>query len=459
MMKNQIWKKLLNPARLRTSDRQKENDPRNEFESDFGRIIFSPAIRRMHDKTQVFPLTADDNIHSRLTHSLEVMAIGYTFGLKICENADFVKSTGYDKSELERIICILLKNSCLIHDIGNPPFGHFGEEVIKNYFKEYFYSASNTKNLSIDKERQEDFILFDGNAQGFRILTKLQVLNDPFGLNLTYGTLASFLKYPNYGNIEEKILSKSKRGVFQSEAEYLKTIFVDCGLLVGEDYIRHPLAFLMEAADSICYLIMDIEDGLNKGWYDYDVLERQLSVHSQLKNIFDRLNVKYSSPTDIIKKIVQFRIDVIALMVKDATDLFLAKIDNILEGKYNSELLFERPDAPAHTLKKFCSEFIISNREIVSLEITGHSVLTGLLDYYIKFVFHENKKYRKRALSLISKSIISAVLYETNTFGEEGAFESLSDYNKLQVIVDFITGMTDQFALDHYQKISGQKII
>ena len=181
------WQKLLTNKRLRPSTRVK--DTRSEFESDYGRIIFSPATRRMHSKTQVFPLTDNDNIHSRLTHSLEVMSVGYSLSILFCESRIFQEKTGKSNYEMFREIPIILQNSCLIHDIGNPPYGHFGETVIQEYFKKFFTQGSVPFQLTA--EQQRDFIHFDGNAQGLRVLTKLQSINDIYGLNLTCTTLAA----------------------------------------------------------------------------------------------------------------------------------------------------------------------------------------------------------------------------------------------------------------------------
>lgn len=186
------WSNLLSDERFQVSSRKPtEFDNRNEFESDYGRIIFSPAVRRMHDKTQVFPLTTDDNIHSRLTHSLEVASIAQSLGLNLIKRGIF-KDSNLDELELFRTIPSILSSVSLCHDIGNPPFGHFGEKVIANYFKKFF--EENCDTMSSDEKR--DFTEYDGNAQGFRVLTKLQVLQDDAGLNLTVGTLASYLKYP-----------------------------------------------------------------------------------------------------------------------------------------------------------------------------------------------------------------------------------------------------------------------
>ena len=527
------WRDLLNNNRLRTSTRIKGTDTRNDFESDFGRIIFSSAMRRMHDKTQVFPLTTDDNIHSRLTHSMEVMAIGHSLGIRICEKDDFASIVGSDKINLFREIPVLLKNACLVHDIGNPPFGHFGETVIKEYFKNTFAlekeeaekakkDGKKVKVLNLSPEEQEDFTNFDGNAQGFRVLTKLQILNDAFGLNLTYGTLASYTKYPNYGKIEKNKIAKKKRGVFQSEIQYLEKISDACGLKINNDIVRHPLCFLMEAADSICYLVMDMEDGFNKGWYSFSEIGKHFESDDEIKAKIAKLEKEHRGYGQEITKMVNFRIYLINRLVTLAVDNFIKYLPEISRGEYNKELIKDDEKGLEKLLTNFCVNKIFPNREITSLELTGHSVLTGLLDYYIKFVFHENKDYRNRAQGLISNSILRAAFVETkesifykrleefkdkSQSDNDGKHEyeikykslsssldkwaqlklgsqlsetkeeelrnievelfgivkpnidDLNDYYKLRVIIDFISGMTDQFALNHYQKISGQKII
>jgi len=449
------WDKFLNDNRLRESTRLE--DSRNEFESDYGRVLFSPALRRMHDKTQVFPLTADDNIHSRLTHSMEVMSIGYSLGMDILKNEEFVKSTGYKREELERMIPIILQSACLVHDIGNPPFGHFGETVIKDFFKKLFENdqkLGDDRKYNLEQEEKEDFTLFDGNAQGFRILTKLQVLNDPFGLNLTYATLAAYTKYPNFGKSDESILRKHKRGVFQSEKGYFIKIASDCNLGNDSDCIRHPLAFLMEAADSICYLVMDMEDGFNKKWYKYSGLKNFFSGTDNLAEFFEMLESKYPGDDLEVTRVVKFRIEVIRRLVQLASKKFLDNIDFIYEGNYNKELIFDDESGLAKRFQDFCKKHILPNREILSLEMTGHSVLSGLLKFYTDFLFHDEPKYRKKAQGMLSNSIVRASLLENS----KTDFENLNDYYKLRVIVDYISGMTDQFALNQFQKLSGQKI-
>ena len=199
-----------------------------------------------------------------------------------------------------------MQNACLIHDIGNPPFGHFGETIIKDYFSRMFENDESKFGLS--KLEKEDFTNFDGNAQGFRSLTKLEVLNDAYGLNLTFATLGTFLKYPNADEINEKNLAQSKRGVFQSERGYLDRVANECGLSKVGYTKRHPLAFLMEAADSICYLVMDIEDGFNKKWYDYNSIGNHLQHLAGLNKVLEDLQNKYTDYGTEISKMVGLRI-------------------------------------------------------------------------------------------------------------------------------------------------------
>lgn len=537
------WARLLSSERIRITSKYK-SDIRNEFESDFGRIIFSPALRRMHDKTQVFPLTADDNIHSRLTHSNEVMSIGYTFGLKLTQDKLIQQKTEKNEAELLRVLPVILKNICLIHDIGNAPFGHFGETVIS----EYFQNLKNDEFEGLSERQKRDFIKYDGNAQGLRVLTKLQYLNDIYGLNLTYATLASYLKYPNFEEINKNIIEKSKHGVFFSEEEFFNQIMHGCDLWSdsGKRFLRHPLCYLMEAADSIAYYIMDIEDGFNTNLLSINDISE--AFQSRLKEVLDESKsnpslglsdekieesilkkvIKICSNDDLTdkRKIVNIRIYLMTYLVDLAYSNFSYNLDTIEIGEYNRELIKDDIFGTAKILSDLCANKIFTSREINSLETTGYSVFSGLLDYYIKFLFHEDKKFRRRAKNLISRSIIACAIEEnleniylnkTNRlkkeiiktedekeknrienyltslnsmnvkmmefkkleeaymttkidyerFNElkkeiyetlEPDFDDLDNYYKFRVILDFISGMTDKFALNHFNNISGQSI-
>ena len=228
-----------------------------------------------------------------------------------------------------------------------------------------------------------------------------------------------------------------------------------CGLKNGVQYIRHPFCYLMEAADSICYLTMDIEDAYSKKLITLDEFYNKIKtnplVSDNIKKIYEDISGYYKND---ITKIVNFRIALIQALTNLAYDNFIKNIDKMEAGDYNEELIFDDESGLAKILQGIFIERIASYREINSLEVTGHSVIKGLLDYYIYFLFHPNKDYQKRAEQLISSSILRAVCTENNC----NTISELSNYYKLKLIVDFITGMTDQYALDHYQKISGQKI-
>lgn len=434
------WDLLLTEKRIRPS--QRKTDARSAFESDFGRIIFSPATRRMHAKTQVFPLTDDDNIHSRLTHSLEVMSIGHSFSIRFCESPVFQERTHCDSHKLFREIMVILENACLIHDIGNPPFGHFGETVIQEYFKTFFSRPNIPLHLTPDEQRE--FVHFDGNAQGLRVLTKLQSIDDCYGLNLTSPTLAACIKYPNSGEIDKSRIESKKVGVFLSEKSYVETIAANCGLVVDGRIVRHPLCYLVEAADSICYLTMDLEDGFTKKLFTLEML------HDAIGNDYPQLNDIFQDEIPEKAKITKLRNSLISILVEQAFTNFENHIDAIENGTFNQELIFSA--APlANELQSFCIDKIYSIKSIYELELVGHNVLSGLLDFFIDCLFVKGKDYRRRAVNLLSESIIQVALTETGT----DKFDNLSDYYKLRVLIDYLSGMTDRYALNLYQKILG----
>ncbi len=474
------WKKYLADGRFRKTlstdaSKRDEYDNRNSFESDLGRVIFCSASRRMHDKTQVIPLTTDDNVHSRLIHSLEVMNLCYSFGIRLCRTPEFIRTYGEKKvNELIWKICPILETAGLIHDIGNPPFGHFGEVIIQQYFKKYF---ENIDSFFTDKEISEsekedliteklDFTQFDGNAQGFRVVTKLQFLNDTFGLNLTYATLAASLKYPNVdekGREADKIAYK-KHGVFKVEEDRLNEIAQRCNLKINRVYHRHPLSFLVEAADSICYLIMDIEDGYGRNWYTFDDIENDLYRNKKINEIIKKIKESSEETIPEQKKIVDFRINIIDYLAQTAIKNFIFNLKEIDNGNYNFELILDDSNDVALDLAKFEKKHVLARREIQSLELTGNSVITGLLNIYLNLVFNKERAFRDRAKTMISKAILLTAINEwqpsirSNIDLQDFDIKDLPARNKIRMIVDYISGMTDKFALKHYQKLSGQRI-
>ena len=497
--------------RRKTGDLQ--SDLRTPIESDYGRLVFSSAFRRLHDKTQVFPLTNNDNIHSRLTHSMEVASVGKSFALKVCGDEDVARRLGFDANSvvLWKDVTALMEVICLAHDIGNPPLGHFGETAIQNYFTDIFLSLKkdlderNITNPIIRSELERagfkgevelpedicrsiddfvngrnfvyyDYTQFDGNAQGFRILTKLQFLNDLYGLNLTAASLAASVKYPNVARKEEKKdgvkppISQKKHGVFYTEKGYLDTVMSECGIEhINEfSYQRHPFAYLMEAADTICYLLMDLEDAVSKGWLGYNDLTDMLKRTKQGEEIVKRAGNHFKDNDPSKKKIVQLRTELMTTLVDECFETFKNHFDDIEKGNYKEELIFDKKDGLGELLQKFSRAKVYNNKEIEALELTGSAVITGLLDYYVKYLFHHEEAYRMHAKHTISKAVFMTTLqehlsYEKSSMPAWDAYDDFDPLNlafeeKLRIIRDHVACMTDKYAVDQYRKLSGQSI-
>ena len=492
-----------------------KSDLRSPIESDYGRLVFSSAFRRLHDKTQVFPLTNNDNIHSRLTHSMEVASVGRSFALKVCGEKEIASKLGYKNNDVVfwKNVTSLLEVICLAHDIGNPPLGHFGETAIQNYFSELFDKLEkdlrdgNTSNCIIRSEIERaglnvedgipqsikesienfvkgknytlyDYIQFDGNAEGFRILTKLQFLNDLNGLNLTAGSLAASVKYPNVAKKVKKnkkhpqdfLIPLSKHGVFYTERDYLEKVMAQCGIEKINDfaYYRHPLSFLMEAADTICYLLMDLEDAISKGWLTYHDVTEMLEGIKKGKEVVQRAGSHFKENDPDKKKVVQLRSELMEMLVNDSFEVFKRNLDDILNGKYNEELVFDGKSGLGKLLQEYSRAKVYSHKEIEALELTGSAVITGLFDYYIKYLFHKEESYRMHAKHTLSKAVFMTTLYEHQLFAKSSnlAWNVYDDFDpkdlafeeKLRIIRDHVACMTDKYAVDQYRKLSGQSI-
>lgn len=494
----------------KTDERRKigdlQSDKRTPIESDYGRLVFSSAFRRLHDKTQVFPLTDNDNIHSRLTHSMEVASVGRSFAMMICGDEEMSRKLGFEKNNvvLWKDVTSLMEVICLAHDIGNPPLGHFGETAIQNYFEDMFsqlkedFENGNTRNPIIRSELERagveamtpeirenirqfvekenrtyyDYVQFDGNAQGFRILTKLQFLNDLYGLNLTAASLASIVKYPNVGKKDKKLhIATSKHGVFETEKDYLDAVMSECHIdhINETAYYRHPFAYLMEAADTICYLLMDLEDAISKGWLNYTDIATMLQGTKQGDKIVRRAGNHFKGNDPEKKKIVQLRTELMSSLVKEAFENFKYNFDKIESGEYKKELVLDKEEESlACKLQKFSKVKVYSHKEIEALELTGSAVITGLFDYYIKYLFHHEEAYRMHAKHTLSKAVFMTTLQEHLDYvhSSEPAWDVYDEFDpkdlafeeKLRIIRDHVACMTDKYAVDQYRKLSGQKI-
>lgn len=494
------WEKYLSSERLRkeVGSDIAEGDCRSCFESDLRRVAFCPAIRRMHDKTQVIPLSNGDTALTRLTHSMQVMTIAEMLGASLTRRKEFKDLYGEPQATLYGdYISAILRTASLIHDIGNPPFGHFGEKSIQNYFRRYL----NSRHIITDRQSL-DFTEFDGNALGLRIVSRLQYTGTLDGLNLTYATLGAYLKYPNKGEGKpDGYVGYHKHGIFETEDDLFDKIVEKCHLKSEKGNIkRHPLAFLVEAADSICYGVMDIEDGYNLWWYDFDTIvgglgkyieesvndKSLLEKYSVIKKLGSEEKKVFSIekligfertwdsdgkfPKDRRRLILDFREKLIDYLVKVTVKVFVDNLEKIDDGTFDNELLDLDDFKVSKALGAFTRQYIISRRDIQQTELAGNSVITGLLDILLRYSFHEDKKYRSKINAVIAKSRLEELIHENihtnlpyNIFKEKDELwkfdiEKLSPYARLRVIVDFIASMTDKYSVELYQKFSGMRL-
>lgn len=484
------WKKYLSTQRL--SDENvidPEKDRRNPFEVDYGKVVFCPALRRMHDKTQVIPLSSGDCVLTRLTHSLHVMNIAESLAINYTRSEDFkslYKDNDEEAYDIAQYIRAILKTTSLIHDIGNPPFGHFGEDTIMDYFNKLFSDKRCDFVNDLTEQEKIDFTEFDGNAQGLRTISKLQYVGTLDGLNLTYGTLGAYLKYPNEGpketskDSEEGNIGNHKHGIFKTEHDLFLKIVENCNLMKDDGTIkRHPLAFLMEAADTICYGTMDVEDGLFQNWYDIkyllDELNKYISIKRKSKtNILNIIGYNVSDEEirdkDQRKVRLELREHLITYLVDLVIRNFNENIEKIDKGEYNKELVYEDSFFVAEALKDFTKRKILSNKNVLKFEITGNSVISGLFDILIKYFFHDKKTYHSRLNGIISDSRMAVAMKEnfpsnyaeTMIINQDDIYnfdvKKLSTYARLRIIVDYVASMTDKFSVELYQTLSGNSI-
>lgn len=467
--------KLICAKRLRPSKAIRSgSDQRNEFESDASRATFCAAVRRMHDKTQVFPLTTGDYVHTRLTHSQEVQQIAHSLGVCFCRSDEFLKMYKDKAHEYETKICTILATAGLLHDVGNPPFGHCAEEVISDYFKTSVLGAQYMALLQNEDEKL-DFLNFDGNAEGFRVITKLQYLGDTYGLNLSLPVLGSYLKYPNYGKCTKLYIGLKKHGVFTSEKEYLEEIAYVLDLHTTDGRIkRYPFSFLVEAADTICYRTMDIEDGLSMGWLSLNEIccdiNAYVNEHVEATNFkpewmdndkFSIQKMLYLENTDNLpENNVKFRVGLVRYFVDLAYKNFVKNLDKIDSGEYTKELLDEDTLLLEKALKSVEQSKLFCRKEVVMAEMTGSSVIKGLLDLTLPRIFANDRRLE----TILPQSMLRAVHEECGLYNpkEDKEFKTqmdkVSPYYKLRLIVDWIAGMTDQYAVHMFRKLNGTNL-
>lgn len=437
-------------------------DGRNPFENDYGRLISSAPIRRLQDKTQVFPLGESDFTRTRLTHSLEVSYIGSSIGQSI---EKILIEKGEIAIEHKGYLSSLLRVAGLVHDLGNPPFGHFGEEAIKSFFKKYF-EKNDHKGLTakLNEKERADFTNFDGNVQTFRILSKLYYFGDEYGYNLTYPSLASIIKYPvdsltgNKKHDEE--ISKHKFGYFVSEADRYEQINEKLQLA----HKRFPIVYLLEAADDIAYSAADIEDGVKEGIITIQdvktIFEQNLEGNKDdVMNCLNNLIEQYKDGANIDQSLIvqKFRVACQRIMIEGVIEAFTSAkfYEQIMNGELNEELIMVSNGADVRKAYKQLQYKIFDSKGIQIKELGGWQSITGLLSIYVPAA--ESDDFRSGGNTFAGR------LYKIMSSSHRKVYENIENYgnpayNRLRLIVDYIAGMTDRYAVDLYQELKGIKL-
>ncbi|MCK5846586.1 MAG: dNTP triphosphohydrolase [Bacteroidales bacterium] len=451
---NMNWNSLLNSERL--GDIRKDYDNvsyRSAFQRDFDRIIFSSAFRRMQDKTQVFPVPESDFVHNRLTHSLEVAMVGRSLG-NIA--GDFILSKEPELKEkfTMNIFGDIVAAAALAHDLGNPPFGHNGEDAIGDFFSKNDFIKLD---FNLNDSQWKDFIKYEGNAAGFRLLVNHHPAESNSGMRLTYATLATFAKYPRPSLIEtNKIIDSSikrtsskKFSFFNSELELFKQTADKTGLVpLSADntvFARHPLAFLVESADNICYRIIDLEDGYNLGYLSITDIEELLIPLMMRSNNSESSLKQYKAIIDNGEKVGYLRAVAISVLISETKDVFEKNYEKIMSGEFDTELtdLIKSVDLLEGPIKA-SNIFLYQRKPVIEIELAGYEVIYGLLEKFMQIYLQPNH--------ILSKKLLRIMPTQFHSLDRD------SNYCKLMKVVDFIARMTDSYALNLYRRLSGQSL-
>lgn len=439
-----VWEKLLSAKRWGNEDRfignQKES--RSEFQRDYDRIIFSSPFRRLQNKTQVFPLPGSVFVHNRLTHSLEVASVGRSLGT-IFYNKIKDQDPGIDDScPLLCEIGNVIASACLAHDLGNPAFGHSGESAISHYFTN---GDGRIYKEQVSPAQWEDLIHFEGNANALRILTHPFTGKGTGGFALTYATLASIAKYPcaSVAGHNKKNIHTKKYGFFQSEQSGFEKIAAEMDLIKVQEspliYKRHPLVYLVEAADDICYNIIDLEDAHRLKILSYKEVESLLLPLCK----DNRMPARLAEIDDDDAKITLMRAKSISTLISLCSEVFFKEQEAILNGDFNQSLM-DAIEEPFFSVMKEIESISIKKiynySSVVQIEVAGYKVMGGLLEEFIPAYLLNESKYHKKLVELIPKQFLS---------GQTDA------YTKIQCVLDFVSGMTDIYAVELFRKIKG----
>lgn len=439
------WEKLISNKRLGQEDRHSErHDDRSEFKRDYDRLIFSAPFRRMQNKTQVFPLPGSIFVHNRLTHSIEVASVGRSMAAEIAAGLRQKYSSEPWVGKLYSIGEIV-SAACLAHDLGNPPFGHSGEKAISTYFSEGEGRCFRDRLTNL---QWTDLTNFEGNANAFRLLTHRFNGRRPGGFAMTYSTLASIAKYPFDSSLAG---SHGKFGFFSSEQDDFIKVAEELGMIRHKEpsgavrFARHPLVYIVEAADDICYEIMDIEDAHKlKILSTEEVIPLFLGYFDEARR--DHITRVMESVDDPNEKIAYLRSCIIGALVNRCAEAFLCHEEEILRGQFRGSLLDHIPD-PEHRAYRDCEALswkkIYCAGDVVDIELAGTRIISFLIHELVKAVCNPDLNYSRLLLAKVPEQ------YEVDSPGL---------YGKLQAVLDHISGMTDVYALDLYSRLKGMSL-
>lgn len=440
------WPQLINDKRFGLEDYHdpKKNGTRTDFRRDYDRLVFSSPFRRLQNKTQVFPLPGSIFVHNRLTHSLEVSCVGKSMADSIAQALKARYEAAGGPTEHFDHLGDITAAACLAHDLGNPPFGHSGEKAISTFFSE---GAGKSLRSSLTEAQWSDLIRFEGNANAFRVLTHQFKGRRRGGFAMTYSMLAAIVKYP----FESVLAHKGKFGFFTSEKADFEKIATELGLLrlsaAGEPlrYARHPLVYIVEAADDICYEVMDLEDAhklriLSLG----TVVDALLGFFTGARR--ERIAENMKRVSDPNEQVAYLRSCVVGALVERCAETFIANEDAILAGTFKGSLLDNIPD-PERSAYQRCNDLswakIYCASEVVDVELAGNRIISFLMERLVGAVLDPGLNYSRLLLA---------------KFPEQYDVASPTLYGRLQAVLDHISAMTDVYALDLYRKLNGMSL-
>jgi len=437
------WQKLISNKRLGQEQRHPDrHDDRTEFKRDYDRLIFSAPFRRLQNKTQVFPLPGSVFVHNRLTHSLEVASVGMSLGNDVAR----VLSSQHPelRDTLFQEIGQIVATACLAHDMGNPPFGHSGEKAIQTFFTE---GPGSELQRQVSHQFWDDITHFEGNANAFRLLTHQFEGRRVGGFVMTYSTLASIVKYPFSSSAAGK---KGKFGFFNSEKDIYRKITDELGIICKSEpgeplkFARHPLVYLVEAADDICYEIMDLEDAHKLKILTFDEIS-QLMLNFFDEDAQQRIRQRISDEglTDDNEKVVYLRACVIGLLENECVKAFTNNEQTILDGTFEGSLIDHISPRQAEAYKhcaKLSKQRIYRSKVVLDVELSGYKIMETLMRLMVEAIMHPDRYYSQQLIGRVSSQY---------------AIESPDLETRLMAVIDYISGMTDVYALDVYQKIQG----